>query len=1808
MQSSELLSTPTDYATSLIASTLLSSTTANQQLENESMYYLIRTDAAQNVASHVTGSVYANTTTAFGCVAHPFSCAELDCCEISTTPGLHDGSVVVSTYHNQASVTTNDSQTLNYGTATCEHIKNFTVDEPTNSIHDSHLQITSTPNDGAFSLEDSTDTAFEATFTNGGTNQEMHKLLNSKYGNTSKLNRLYVKEDSVFNTTKALGIIKDKYFSLNITDGTRTENDLPTLNKTQSNGINVVSTGVAAIGINQCGTYRIQQHPDNTEIVVSKNGSAIQDSGVNEIPIHTKNTLGSVNTTLTRLPVDSLTPPQFRSMFDRTQEVILPEYTFDVEIARNSDNKSGIGFNSDTDVKGNDLISFDDRYLVENPYFIKEFASETGKLIFQPASVTLNYSSNGTQPNIDNTSFSLDTGREQLLMAEHDKNGEIILNKANELERTTIISNDAGANLSPAIYYENEYDSFISDANKLNHYVDYKAQVVFKNAINDVNFIQHNKSALNLISGNLVVNDNFSPSDWQITSSNPLPNTNEVWKIVPKVRLDAVEALKDSTGTAVPSVLSSAFMQNISVPLDQGSFNAKAVIELRSVSELSFYNEFIDNGWDLTSLNNGSTLTKLEASSTVAFAPENSSCFPDPDQMYDLVGDVGGHLPFKVRFNPGISSQITSSLASDFSDRVEITWGPENNLKILKIPQNQIERINYSSFITNTVVNSTSYDLTGYLSGKNVQITQYTSVKNFRIKFNLGLRSYSTLTATSPMYQVTSVYYIGKDITTNEILPSGLLSFAVAKSPSQIDFTKINEEVTSTTQLFVESYIEYDDVKEFNVQIQIQNGPGDWSQMSESVCVSSFYSTNPTFFNLLNGFDSDTDTVDISIFIQYQYMNNNAEEISVLYNDQNGYYMDLNNDSNASNFDLYSWSSTVSQTGVNSLIAENDLFISPTNGFSSIQSNWDTSTYKLEVSYTGSNDSTTVLQIKKVSNNSIVHAVTIINNKTIGTPVYISSSPDIDTWRIVKTIGNNLATATSTESFMSTYYSDSQDNINKFEIEQGVQLISDPLDLANSPAGGQTIHFSLLSDKVGVNLIGPVTNQLNRITWTSSSTITTSNAISGDGLHFRFHGSQSSYSKSFILEYYRGYLGAINVNQTYIITREVTKMTVKWTKSSGTPLTYEQRDIVSHFKTVPESYNNGDTLTSGLNNAKWVSLMQPRDGAGNVVNNETFFQDIGLLLKPKYSMLTDTESREYVIYTKGDSVVITISNPNNTLGTTAYPITISKTLKDYLLYNFSGSNYNTTGEHLNLYSTKLKSDDNMKYTLSLTAGRMSIYKDDNYLGNPVSKGNVNPLVDTLSSNWGPSNSVPANWGTEIAGNSYRTNLSGLTIPGYSIKRNPNENYIEAVTFFVLHAPMHIFNTVVYSKCPTNIPIDETINDSLVEGQLYCKKYSLPVTDKLSGDSGPKYNPFTGSRTFTYIDGTSSSAATNDNSKINDVMFYHKVSRVASEFDLNPISTIRPFNITGSNIIINLFSKLKGEANPSLLVTLYNGIASGLLSLDSNSNLTGTTSLRLSNKVLSETGAQISFLQSGIPTFSVPSETVFGISNITNVTFTVPNFFLGTVTTPIKLDLPTGPGTVLNMYTRSIQKDINGGATKIVLYKYIPMTTLVDWNNSTLSENAVINAIFDCRFYKTFNLPPRTLQQTSIQTFDQLLNLISKSDIAAATWHDDTTFNKQVRFTFSSFNIDCLQTTLPKFMSPPNNLGHAKFNIVTRTKTLQVNDKFGFPLADIDHDGIMRVNTVSTGCVLLHNIDSSNPTTLDKVNQRPVITFRRGEYI
>lgn len=1788
MPGSEIILTPTDYVTSLIASTANPSTLANQALEDEVMYNLVRDNAAIRIMSHVSNNLYTDpSNNNFTCIAHNFSDSELLTCDLATDPGLHDGSLVISSYHKNSTGQEDDSEEFNFGTDACPQTKLFTVDEPTNSIFDSHLRITSTQNSGNFVVEgyDNSNTSFEAYFTGNGTNQEMFKMLNSQYGNTDNLNLMYVTEDVSFNTTYANGLVTDSYFTLNPSDGTRTVHALDASYTILSNGITIIPSDRNTLQVGDCGTYRIQQFPDTISINVTENSINVPDEYVSNIPIHTTNLLDPSSTYVERLLTDPVTNNQFRSLFDNNAETILPGYDFNVQINSRTDSGFGLDvdqFNNITS-RENDFVTLDDSSLAENPYFIRDWVDKSGTLTFQPASVNINTASYGNQLNI-NEAFELDTGREQLQSSEYSVNGEIILNIGNELTRATVDSETGPAGeLIPTIYYEGENARFISNDIKTTPYVNYETQLVMKNPTYDDYFIRDNTSNLNLITNENIVNSYFSADDWTLSSSNAQPNLLEVWKIVPQSRLNAVTELKDSNDVAVKSIFSSAFIENLHMPLDKGSVDSKAVFTLRSVDDLSFYNDFNNAGWTLTSENDG----LLEATSDIAFAPENSGYFPDPSQMSYLIDNIESSLNFTVKFNPGKTSSlnpghITSRFASDFSDRIEITWGESN---ILQIPQSKITRIYDASSVDVVTVNPSTYSLSSYLSGRNIEINEYTSTKSFRVSFNLGLRPYSTLHATSPIYTVTTVYHIGKDLTTGETIPTGLLTRTNVIPLNDInkDYSKIDEQITSLTELSVTSSIVSDDIKEFNVKIQTQGDDLAWFDLSEQIRLSSFYSTNPTNFNLINTYDLSLNNTDISILLQYQYMNfidNTSEEAIVNLNDQNGYYIDLNNNYE-SNFTLYNWSSLITD-----LSLPDGVYISPSNGYSALNNSWTTNNYSLQIIYGSQNNSQTILKIIKNTTQSVEHTITVSNYKTIGTPIYIARTESgIDTWRIVKSTGyNNLQIENVDTRYMSTNYIDPSNNPNIFEIENGVQLTHSPLlNISSITTPGKTINFTLLSDKISVSLVGNAPVLLNRITWNGESSDITydmTNIVSDNGLYFRHRGQNDSYSKSLFIRYYRGFKGTQSINQYYTINRDITKMTIKWSDGTGS---YEQRDILSYYL-----------------GSQTVNDMYHRDSNGNLVN-DTSFRELGLILNTNYSMLADNDSRTYPIYTRGDDVVINIRNPNYVSFT---DVTINETLKQYSLYDFSGNNYNGTGEKFRLFSTMLKTYNNIEYTIHLTERVMRIYKVDEHIGNPALKGELDLYTQ------------PTNWGDHINIGNYSDTVNGLDIPGYIVKRNTNANYMESISFFVIHPPMLKFSAAKYTSCPSSIPID--LNNPSNGITIY--EYSLPVNDtQLDENDNPLYNPFAESITFTNVDGTVTTVTNNPNI-IDNVTFIQKQWRYLWTYTILPNGEIKRFDITGSNISIDLYRGLSSDnfTEDDHVATLFNGIASDLLTLgsvtDPNSDI-----LKLVTSLSNNTGAQIAFLQQDVPPFSVNSTVIFGMENTSNITFTVPNFFLGTVTNPITLNLPTGAGTVLNMYARKLIRNSLTGETQIVLYKYEPSaitntTPVVDWNNFDITSNAVVSVVYNYRKRKIINLRNRTLQQSYIQTLNDLLDLVPKSDIENQPWVLDPSFNTPVRFTFSSFNIDCLQETLPKFMAPPNALplpaeiGHAKFNVITRTRPFRVVDKFGFPMADFDHDGILRANTISTGSILLCDVDTNTPLTLDQVTRRPVITFSRGRDI
>lgn len=1108
---------------------------------------------------------------------------------------------------------------------------------------------------------------------------------------------------------------------------------------------------------------------------------------------------------------------------------------------------------------------------------------------------------------------------------------------------------------------------------------------------------------------------------------------------------------------------------------------------------------------------------------------------------------------------------------------------------------------------TSVTIPTTDYNLVGFMNGRSVDLLKITTVKSYRVKFNMRLRSYTNLYAITPVYEVTSDYYILKDKVTGENYPASMLQYVVLSQtstlPSNTVFTNVEEHLSSITSTTVTGTLLPDDIRELYSVIQFKTGSGSFVAGSERKAISLFYSNSPLVLELNSTYDDDGDSTngDIKLWLQYQYMTSAGVESDVNLNEQNGYYITLG-DNYATNFTLRYWSSAsdnmidttytdISDT-TNNLTILSGNYIGSQNQYVHITS-WEQNSYRLDVSYEtfATSDDTLVLKIVKNSNSAVHYVVKLKNHNVLNTPIYIASGKE-DVWRIVSKIGIDQGTATVNQITKGTIYDETSFGLNGgpttniLACENGVYLHKTGLDLTTITTPGKYIQFNLLQDQVSYDLVGSASatvSNFNKVDHPStvypfyaSGTLQNFDA-SGTAIparatatRYRHTGSSNTFSKSLNFKYYRGYLGTQGVNQTYDIVRNLTDALWAFSKNSEPDKQYYQRVPVYNYTAVLDEFQFSNNAQPLLNSSR--------------------FNGLNLKLDFNYSMLSDIDQRTYTIYSMGDDVEISISNPNYN---NSPPVIINTSLKSYMLYEFSGTNYNNTNVGLKIKSLRLKFNSskifgvtttnmqNKTWTLKLNSEELQIYRIQKDLGNPTTAGS--------SLNNDNLNSAPTVWGPKLYSANYEDSVTGITIPGYVIKRQANVNYNKSISYFVIARPRLRFFCLSNGTCP-NIPI--TYNDY---SALNLKQFCLAVKDPSGNVLEQSYNPFAASFNIVDINNVSTPFI-NTASITNDVTFININRKHMFQYDASPASTSgNPSKyeliVKGTTTTIKLCQGL-GTDDSTVLATLFGPApATDLLSLP---GINGVGLLKKLSAIGADFGVNLAFLQTALSPWVNGDAQIFGIENNNNVHFTVPCFFQKNLET-IRLDLPTGPGTRLNLYTREIIKDttVTPPSYSVVLYKYNANANNIDWNNQSPIEKQVVTAYFNSRSKKIISLPARVFQQTAIESFADLLAKITRTDISGISWQNDTSYSKSVWLSVCSLNKDCVLSTMPKMFAPPNPLGYSKITIVTRGKYLEVKDKLGNTVFEINHDNIVLSPLVSTGGLLLQTMyNQVAPSTYD----------------
>jgi len=549
------------------------------------------------------------------------------------------------------------------------------------------------------------------------------------------------------------------------------------------------------------------------------------------------------------------------------------------------------------------------------------------------------------------------------------------------------------------------------------------------------------------------------------------------------------------------------------------------------------------------------------------------------------------------------------------------------------------------------------------------------------------------------------------------------------------------------------------------------------------------------------------------------------------------------------------------------------------------------------------------------------------------------------------------------------------------------------------------------------------------------------------------------------------------------------------------------------------------------------------------MQNSTSVGGIGLGLYFEYSMLAQDDVLLYPIYTMGDDVTFTIINPNLTSFT---PVEETYTLKDYSLHTFLGSNFASTGGPLKFNSSRLKlnnsyyDSNSVRYSVTLGSGYTEVRQIQTYLGVPT---------ELSDSDWNNQDVLASGDYSELVS-------GGLTLNSFQIYRLENTIALPSTSYIVLAPPCLKFvqrGSVVQED---DLPYDPATYEEDNTVVSY-----LPVT------TDREYYPFA-TRSFGYFGGGSATVTFNG-LYTNNVRMYNNNPRsdeYTSVYSTDSNSTVKSFYVEGNYYVINLRLGPKSHPDTAFITTVFEGYAN---------NLRYSNILTLVSDISSNSGVIVSYRQ---PIVGFLAGQVYGTNSDIepNITFQVDNFFFNNLTNDSryssKLDLPILQGVSINLYTRKLFIDGSGNAS-INIYKYEPLANIFE---TQTGDNPQVNTVFfNNRAFKTLQVPGITVQQTSIPTWSNLLSQINP-ELIPSSWTEDASFSDNVFVNVTHLNLDAITQIQPLLFGCQTN-GLLKATLINKKSVLQLLNKIGMPVLEIDANGSIQTPSLATSEIVLKPI-------------------------
>ena len=231
----------------------------------------------------------------------------------------------------------------------------------------------------------------------------------------------------------------------------------------------------------------------------------------------------------------------------------------------------------------------------------------------------------------------------------------------------------------------------------------------------------------------------------------------------------------------------------------------------------------------------------------------------------------------------------------------------------------------------------------------------------------------------------------------------------------------------------------------------------------------------------------------------------------------------------------------------------------------------------------------------------------------------------------------------------------------------------------------------------------------------------------------------------------------------------------------------------------------------------------------------------------------------------------------------------------------------------------------------------------------------------------------------------------------------------------------------------------------------------------------------------------------------------------------------------------------------------------------------------------------------------------------NITLQIDSFFSQNA---FSLNLQTGAGTKVNLYTREMVQ--NNNDFKVYIYKYSSINNVdynnVDNNGISDANNLAISLTFLQRSYKEIDINTndfivfvKTLSRENIKTaFEEYIKIRAQeleSNLSAQQWILDTTWPtsdssdiyNSVYASLVCYSTEALKSIVPKVFSTTFD-GKSKAFYVSKHPILSSFDKLGRTTFQITHAGTMILPTVSTGTTIFNASSNSAPnSSLENIN-------------